>query len=243
MRILLVEDDQGLAEALQQSLQREGFVVDHVSRGKLALTALAVPSHDMLILDLGLPDMDGLTVLKELRAKKNNLPVIILTARDTIDNKVKGLDYGADDYLAKPFDMQELLARLRVIERRLGTASSAMITIEQVCLDTKAHKVFLLQASNTDELSEQSDGITSVNEKGPTEVHFSKKEFMVLKALMENAGRIQSREQIESKLYHWGEEVLSNAVEVHIHKLRKSLPNKFIKNVRGVGYIINQPQK
>jgi two-component system OmpR family response regulator len=230
MRILLVEDDQGLAEALQQSLVREGFVVDHVSRGKLALTALAVPSHDMVILDLGLPDLDGLLVLKEIRAKKNDLPVIILTARDSIDSKVKGLDYGADDYLAKPFNMQELLARLRVIERRLGTATSSLITIDRVSLDTKSHKVYLLECQGS---NEQQD----VNE-----VHFSKKEFMVLKALMENAGRIQSREQIESKLYQWGEEILSNAVEVHIHKLRKSLPNKFIQNVRGVGYIINHPQ-
>ncbi|TWX64565.1 response regulator transcription factor [Colwellia demingiae] len=249
MRILLVEDDQGLAEALQQSLVREGFVVDHLSRGKLALTALAVPSHDMVILDLGLPDIDGLVVLKEIRAKKNDLPVIILTARDSIDSKVKGLDYGADDYLAKPFDMQELLARLRVIERRLGTSSSSMITIDRVSLDTKAHKVFLLQCTSANELpfeqsneenSEQKDKVDAQN--SASEVHFSKKEFMVLKALMENAGRIQSREQIESKLYHWGEEVLSNAVEVHIHKLRKNLPNKFIQNVRGVGYIINHPQ-
>ena len=242
MRILLVEDDQGLAEALQQSLEREGFVIDHLSRGNQALTALAVPSHDMVILDLGLPDIDGLTVLKEIRAKKNNLPVIILTARDSIDSKVKGLDYGADDYLAKPFDMQELLARLRVIERRLGTASSSLITIDKVSLDTTAHKVFLQSCSNTNEVI-KGQTATKEEQQGASEIHFSKKEFMVLKALMENAGRIQSREQIESKLYHWGEEVLSNAVEVHIHKLRKSLPDKFIQNVRGVGYIINTPQK
>lgn len=253
MRILLVEDDQGLAEALQQSLVREGFIVDHLSKGKLAVTALAAPSHDMVILDLGLPDIDGLVVLKQIRATKNNLPVIILTARDSIDSKVKGLDYGADDYLAKPFDMQELLARLRVIERRLGTASSSMITIDRVSLDTKAHKVFLLQCASKNELifkqsnqvnnepnSERAGEMDAQN--GASEVHFSKKEFMVLKALMENSGRIQSREQIESKLYQWGEEVLSNAVEVHIHKLRKNLPNKFIQNVRGVGYIINHPQ-
>jgi len=237
MRILLVEDDQGLAEALQQSLQREGFVVDHVAQGKIALTALIVPSHDIVILDLGLPDIDGLDVLKEIRAKKKDLPVIILTARDSIDSKVKGLDYGADDYLAKPFDIQELLARLRVIERRLGTASSSIITIDQVSLDSKSHKVFVLESLDRSEKpSIQNDKLSA------TELHFSKKEFMVLKALMENAGRIQSREQIESKLYQWGEEVLSNAVEVHIHKLRKNLPNKFIQNVRGVGYIINPPQ-
>jgi len=241
MRILLVEDDQGLAEALQQSLQREGFVVDHVSKGRVALTALIVPSHDIVILDLGLPDIDGLDVLKEIRAKKKALPVIILTARDSIESKVKGLDFGADDYLAKPFDIQELLARLRVIERRLGTASSSIITIEQVSLDSKSHKVFLRQLASSDEQSSKQDKEQN-NQQNAVEVHFSKKEFMVLKVLMENAGRIQSREQIESKLYQWGEEVLSNAVEVHIHKLRKNLPDKFIQNVRGVGYIINPPQ-
>lgn len=223
MRILLVEDDLPLAKALQQSLQSEGFVVNHVNQGKLALSALSTPDQDMIILDLGLPDMDGLEVLKLLRNQKSSLPVIILTARDSIENKVKGLDYGADDYLVKPFEIQELMARLRVIERRLGTANSSLICIQNVKLDTFSHKVYV------------SDGST----KNEIEIHFSKKEFMVLKALMENAGRILSRDKIESKLYHWGEEVLSNAVEVHIHKLRKNLPEKFIQNVRGVGYIIN----
>ncbi len=129
MRILLVEDDLPLAEALQQSLQREGFVVNHVDCGQLALASLATPDHDMVILDLGLPDLDGTEVLKTLRTKKIQLPVVILTARDSIESKVQGLDLGADDYLAKPFEMPELLARLRVIERRLGTASSAIIEI------------------------------------------------------------------------------------------------------------------
>jgi two-component system OmpR family response regulator len=217
MRILLVEDDLPLAQALQHSLQREGFIVNHVNCGRLALVSLATPEHDMVILDLGLPDLDGTDILKMLRAKRNQLPVVILTARDSIESKVQGLDLGADDYLAKPFEMPELLARLRVIERRLGTASSAIIEIAQVKLDTRSHKVY----------------------NHSQQVNFSKKEFMVLKALMENANRILSREQIESKLYHWGEEVSSNAVEVHIHKLRKHLPDKFIENVRGVGYIIN----
>ena len=221
MRILLVEDDLPLATALQKSLQQEGFVVNHVNSGELALNALAAPDQDLVILDLGLPGINGLDVLKKIRDKKNQVPVLILTARDAIESKVQGLDYGADDYLVKPFDIQELLARLRVVERRIGTASSSLICIDKVKLDTNAHKIFVTK-----------DSIES-------EVFFSKKEFMVLKALMENAGRIQSREQIESKLYHWGEEVLSNAVEVHIHKLRKSLPDKFIQNVRGVGYIIN----
>ena len=223
MRILLVEDDLPLAKALQKSLQSEGFVVNHVNQGKLAINALSTPDQDMIILDLGLPDIDGLDVLKQLRNQKSSLPVIILTARDSVESKVKGLDYGADDYLVKPFEIQELMARLRVIERRLGTASSSLICVGQVKLDTFAHKVVVGESNANNEI----------------EIHFSKKEFMVLKALMENAGRILSREQIESKLYHWGEEVLSNAVEVHIHKLRKSLPEKFIQNVRGVGYIIN----
>jgi two-component system OmpR family response regulator len=227
MRILLVEDDIPLAKALQKSLQSEGFVVNHVNQGKLAINALSTPDQDMIILDLGLPDIDGLDVLKQLRNQKSPLPVIILTARDSIESKVKGLDYGADDYLVKPFEIQELMARLRVIERRLGTANSSLISVGPVKLDTFAHKVFVSDTNASDDPTNE------------IELHFSKKEFMVLKALMENAGRILSRGQIESKLYHWGEEVLSNAVEVHIHKLRKSLPDKFIQNVRGVGYIIN----
>lgn len=218
MRILLVEDDLPLAQALQQSLRHEGFVVNHVETGEGALTSLITQEHDMVILDLGLPDIDGLLVLKKLRAKKQTIPVIILTARDTIEQRVQGLDFGADDYLVKPFDINELLARLRVIERRLGTADTAIISLATVKIDTTAHKVFL---------SEE-------------ELTCSKKEYMVLKALMENAGRIQSREQIESRLYDWGEEVMSNAVEVHIHNLRKKLPNKFIQTVRGVGYTINK---
>ena len=223
MRILLVEDDMQLALGLQQSLRHEGFVINHVNNGQAALTALLIPEHDMVILDLGLPDIDGISVLKQLRDKKIMLPVIILTARDSIASKVEGLDYGADDYLAKPFDIHELLARLRVIERRIGTAQTSLITIvtdtkDQVSLDIAAHKV-------------------SVND---VELPLSKKEYMVLKALMENAGRIQSREQIESRLYDWGEEVASNAVEVHVHNLRKKLPEQFIKTVRGVGYTVNK---
>jgi len=217
MRILLVEDDLPLAEGLQVSLRYHDFVVDHVNKGKDALNALAFPDHDMVILDLGLPDIDGLEVLATVRKKKLSIPIIILTARDSIDQKVKGLDLGADDYLAKPFDINELIARLRVIERRLGTANSAIITINNVELDTLAHKARLNGA----------------------DLLLSKKEYMVLKVLMENAGRIQSRDQIESRLYEWGEEVASNAVEVHISNIRKKLPQKFINTIRGVGYTID----
>jgi DNA-binding response OmpR family regulator len=218
MRILLVEDDIPLAQGLQQSLRHDGFVINHVDNGKAAISALSVPDQDMVILDLGLPDIDGLEVLSCARDRKLDIPFIILTARDSLEDKVKGLDLGADDYLVKPFEITELLARLRVIERRLGTAKSALITCSQVTIDTAAHKVFIIDE----------------------EMSTSKKEYMVLKALMENAGRIQSRDQIESRLYEWGEEVASNAVEVHIHNLRKKLPNKFIQTVRGVGYTVNK---
>lgn len=218
MRILLVEDDIPLALGLQQSLRHEGFVVNHVNNGKTAISALSVSDQDLVILDLGLPDIDGLEVLKRTRDRKLGIPVIILTARDSLEDKVKGLDFGADDYLVKPFEISELLARLRVIERRLGTAKSALIICSDVAIDTAAHKILI-----KDE-----------------ELKTSKKEYMVLKALMENAGRIQSREQIESRLYEWGEEVASNAVEVHIHNLRKKLPEQFIKTVRGVGYTVNK---
>lgn len=218
MRLLLVEDDTQLAQGLQMSLRREGYVVNHVATGREALHTVSVGECDAVILDLGLPDMDGIAVLKKIRGTKNPLPVLVLTARDTLDDKIKGLDLGADDYIAKPFDMTELFARLRVIERRLGTVNTAIVRIGDVIIDTAAHRVL-------------------VNDH---EIELSRKEYMVLKALMEQAGRVQSREQLESKLYDWGEEVVSNAVEVHIHHLRKQLPEKFIKTVRGVGYSVSK---
>lgn len=218
MRLLLVEDDVQLAQGLQMSLRREGYVVNHVATGREALHTVSVGECDAVILDLGLPDMDGITVLKKIRGGTSPVPVLVLTARDTLDDKIKGLDLGADDYIAKPFDMTELFARLRVIERRLGTVNTAIVKIGDVTIDTAAHRVL-------------------VNDQ---EIEFSRKEYMVLKALMEQAGRIQSREQLESKLYDWGEEVVSNAVEVHIHHLRKQLPDKFIKTVRGVGYSVSK---
>ena len=218
MRLLLVEDDQSLAQGLVKALNFENFIVDHVALGKDALHVVASGEVDIVILDLGLPDMDGFEVLKKLRFTHKQLPVLVLTARVELDDRVHGLDLGADDYLAKPFDMPELVARLRVIERRLGTSFSNDITIKEVTLNTASH--------------------TLTYQEQPLDV--SRKEFMVLKALMENAGKIQTREQLESKLYAWGEEVASNAVEVHIHHLRKKLPTQFIKTIRGVGYIVNK---
>jgi DNA-binding response OmpR family regulator len=221
MRILLVEDDLPLANALHQSLRTEGFTANHVADAKSALLTVETNECDMLILDLGLPDLDGLALLKKIRQKNITLPVLILTARDSIEDKIKGLDQGADDYLSKPFDVNELIARLRVIERRLGTATSSTITVGTVSLDCASHE--LKVAGQITELS--------------------RKEFMLLKVLLEQTGRIQSRERLESKLYEWGEEVASNAVEVHIHHLRKKLPESFIKTIRGVGYSIKDNSK
>ncbi|KGJ95684.1 response regulator [Thalassotalea sp. ND16A] len=218
MRILLVEDDYKLAQDLQQSLRKAGLAVDHVSTGKEAMLALEHPETDAVILELSLPDIDGIEVLKKIRKQKLNVPVIILTVRGSIEHKVMGLDGGADDYLVKPFHMSELLARIRVIERRLGTATTSIIKIGPVELDTVAHSLKVVDHSS----------------------ELSKKEYMVLKVLMVNAGRILSREQIETHLYDWGEEIASNAIEVHIHNLRKKLPHQFIKTVRGVGYTVKK---
>ncbi len=218
MRVLLVEDDIALAQGLQQSLRREGYSIDCVHDGKSALSAASAGVNDLVILDLGLPDMDGLDVLKKLKSKSKQLPVLILTARDSSDDKVTGLDFGADDYLVKPFDMAELFARLRVIERRLGTVDSAIIELGAVKLDTKANLVAV-------------DGQT---------INLSRREYMIVKSLMENMGRIQSKQQLENKLYEWGEEVASNTIEVHVHHVRKKLPKDFITTVRGVGYIVSK---
>ena len=218
MRILIVEDDLQLAQGLQRSLRNEGYAANHVDNGARAILSVQTAECDIVILDLGLPDLDGLDVLKKIRQTKNNIPILILTARDSIDEKIHGLDLGADDYLAKPFEPSELFARIRVLERRLGTVNTSMIIIGDVALDTTGHQVQLNEVP----------------------LALSRKEYMVLKALMENAGRIQSREQLESKLYEWGEEVASNAVEVHVHHLRKKLPKDFIKTIRGIGYSVSK---
>lgn len=217
MRILLVEDDSSLAAGLQAALSREGFAVNHVGSGKLALAAVRAEVPDMVVLDLGLPDIDGLQVLAQLRETNRGLPVLLLTARDGAEDKVKGLDRGADDYLAKPFDMKELAARLRVIERRLSaTAATSRLNVGSVELDTAAHAVTVAAQ--------------------PLEL--PRREYMLLKALMESTGKVLTREALEGRLYSWGEEVSSNALEVHIHHLRKKLPEDFIKTVRGIGYTV-----
>jgi DNA-binding response OmpR family regulator len=219
MQILLVEDDVLLADGLRTALRREGFSVNHVATGRAALSAFSAEKPEIVILDLGLPDMDGLEVLAQLRTGEQGPQVLILTARDRIEDKVSGLDLGADDYLVKPFEMPELLARLRALERRTNTAQTSTISIGQVVLDTLTHKVSV-------------DG---------AELDLPRREYMLLKALMENPGRILSRESLEEKLYGWGEELASNSIEVHIHHLRKKIQTEFIKTVRGVGYTVSKP--
>ncbi len=219
MQILLVEDDTLLAEGIVGALSRAGFAVNWLETGKAAAAQVVAEPPDILLLDLGLPDMDGIDILKLVRHKKLPTQVLILTARDSTDAKVIGLDSGADDYLTKPFAVDELLARLRVLERRLGNASSSMITIGSLSLNTNQHQVLL-------------DG---------AELNLSRREYMLLKALVENVGVIQTREGLESKLYSWDDDIASNAVEVHIHNLRKKLPANFIKTLRGIGYMVPRP--
>lgn len=218
MQILLVEDDLSLADGLQNALKREGFAVNHVATGRMALQACNTDAPDIVILDLGLPDMSGLDVLKQLHGSETKPLVLVLTARDTTTDKVIGLDRGADDYMAKPFEMPELLARLRALERRISSAQSSEITIGGVKLDAKTHAVSV-------------DG---------RHIELPRREFMLLKTLMENPGRIQSRQSLEARLYSWGEEVSSNSIEVHIHHLRKKISPEFIKTIRGVGYTVSK---
>ncbi|WP_339672924.1 response regulator [Dasania marina] len=217
MQLLLVEDDHLLAKGLQQALAKQGHTVNAVATGEAALHVVSTEPPDIVILDLGLPDMDGISVLKRLRKKQADLPVLILTARNEMDDKIHGLDSGADDYLAKPFDMSELFARLRVLERRLTTHKTSVITVGDVSLDIQKNTVNFHAA----------------------EIELSRREYMLLKSLMENAGRVQTRDTLEARLYSWGEEVASNALEVHIHHLRKKFGVDFIKTIRGVGYKVN----
>lgn len=219
MHILLIEDDKALAENLAKALGAKGYVVNTVERGQHGLNALKTDVPDIIILDVGLPDMDGFTVLKRIREVNKELPVLLLTARDSLDAKVAGLDGGADDYLTKPFDMAELFARLRVLERRLSTTKTSAIIIGAVALDTAEASVTL---------------------NGKT-LELSRREFMLLRVLMENAGKVLTRASLESRLYSWGEEVSSNTVEVHVHHLRKKLGSDFIHTVRGVGYKVARP--
>ena len=216
MRLLLVEDDTMIGESIRLGLRQDGFVVDWAKDGAAAELALGSESYALLLLDLGLPRKSGLEVLKALRTNKNPISVLVLTARDSIANRVEGLDAGADDYLVKPFDLDELAARIRALLRRQSGRSESVVRCGDLTLNPATHQVQL----------------------GGKEITLSAKEFSVLHALVDRAGAILSRVQLEQHLYGWNEEIESNAIEVHIHNLRKKLGGEFIRNVRGVGYTV-----
>lgn len=216
MRILLVEDDDLLGSAVQAGLEQAGYTVDWLQDGRLASDALGDEEPDLLVLDIGLPGKDGLRILNELRGRGSNLPVLVLTARDTIDDRIIGLDAGADDYLVKPFDLGELRARLRAITRRRGGRATPLVEHAGIVFDPAARTLAV-------------DG---------EYVALSAKALAIIEALLERPGMPLSRERLEQLLYGWGEGVESNAVEVHIHHLRKKLGKERIRTIRGLGYMI-----
>lgn len=216
MRILLAEDDPLLGDGVRAGLLQAGFAVDWVTDGEDARLALAGEPYDAVLLDLGLPKADGLAVLRELRAARNPVPVLILTARDALADRVAGLDAGADDYLVKPFALAELQARLRALLRRSKGVVDPVIRHGRIALDPAARTVTL-------------DGAP---------VELSAREFATLQELLVNAGRVLSRSRLEEKLYGWGEEIESNAVEVYVHHLRRKLYPELIQTIRGVGYLV-----
>ncbi|WP_347929828.1 response regulator transcription factor [Pseudomonas helvetica] len=219
MRILLVEDDPMIGEAIQGALKDASYAADWVNNGLTALTALDTQHYDLVLLDLGLPGKDGLAVLSSIRARNNGVPLLIITARDSLDDRLRGLDGGADDYLLKPFDMAELLARMRAVLRRKGGSALPVFSNGVVSLDP-----ILKQAST---------------EENP-EVQLSSREFSLLQALLIRPGAILSRSDLEDRIYGWGNEVESNAVEFLIHALRRKLGSHVIKNVRGMGWMVSK---
>ena len=214
MRLLLVEDDPMIGASVQRGLRQEGHTVDWVRDGAAAELAVANGVHEMILLDLGLPRKSGLDLLAGLRRKGVALPVLVITARDSVADRVKGLDAGADDYLVKPFDLDELSARIRALTRRHGGRASPLIEHGPLTLNPATHEVALAGQP----------------------VNLSGREFALLQALLEQPGVPLSRAQLEDRIYGWNEEIESNAVEVYIHSLRRKLGAEWIKNVRGVGY-------
>jgi len=219
MRILLAEDDPMLGDGLRAGLRQQGFQVDWVRDGQAAERELTQGEYQAAVLDLGLPLKDGLDVLQTLRGRKNGTPVLVLTARDAVPDRIKGLDLGADDYVLKPVDLFELNARLRSLVRRAHGQTQDVLTCGELELNLSARQVTL----------------------GGQPVTLSTREFELLHALMLSVGRVLSREQLEQQLYSWGHEVESNAVEVHIHHLRKKLRPDLIQTVRGIGYTLMRP--
>ena len=216
MRILLVEDDPQLGDGLTVGLRQAGFAVDWVKDGNAADHALHAESFDLVVLDLGLPRLSGMEVLSRARQRGQAMPILILTARDATGDKVSGLDAGADDYLVKPIDLDELTARLRALARRSAGRAAPLLSHGDLALDPAAHVVTLAGQP----------------------VELSSREFSLLQMLLENTGRVLSRTQLEQSLYGWRDEPDSNALEVHIHHLRKKLGSDLIRTLRGVGYTI-----
>jgi len=218
MRVLLAEDDNLLGDGVRAGLKQAGFAVDWVQDGQAAKLALETEEYALMVLDLGLPKLSGTDVLKWLRGINSTLPVLVLTARDTVVDRVIGLNAGADDYLIKPFDLDELIARLNALLRR--SAGQVTLTLQhgEIELTPSSHQV----------------------SKHGQIVELSAREFTLLHELLLHIGRVQSREQLEQHLYGWGEEVESNSVEVHIHHLRKKLGSGLIRTLRGVGYVIDK---
>ncbi|MCK9285696.1 MAG: response regulator transcription factor [Rhodocyclaceae bacterium] len=214
MRILIVEDDRLLGEGILAGLRQAGFQPDWVRDGLVAWNALQAEPFAAAVLDLGLPRLSGLDLLQRLRASGSALPVLVLTARDTAEDVIKGLDSGADDYMVKPFDLGELAARLRALVRRAAGSATPVLEHGELRLDPAAHSV-------------EFRGIP---------VELSAREFALLHELMLNAGKVLTRAQLETKLYPWGEELESNAIEVHVHHLRRKLAPELIRTLRGIGY-------
>lgn len=219
MRLLLVEDDELLGDGIQAGLTQDGYTVDWVQDGRTALDVLRREEFGLVVLDIGLPYRSGLDVLRCLRKVGSTVPLLLLTARDALEDRVEGLDAGADDYLIKPFDLPELLARLRALRRRRAGRPSNTIVHGELVLDPTTH------------------GVSLHGEP----VLLSRREFALLTALLENRGRVLSKERLEDSLYGWEGEVESNALEVHVHHLRRKLGNELIRTVRGVGYTILDP--
>ncbi len=220
MRLLLVEDDRMIGESLRGALRQCGYAVDWVRDGRAADGTLSSERFDLVLLDLGLPQRDGMEVLQALRARGDRTPVIVLTARDALACRVQGLDSGADDYVVKPFELDELLARMRAVVRRKSGRAEPAIEVGGVMLDPSTHEV-------------SRDGVP---------LALSAREYSVLEALMLRPGAILSRAQLEDRLYGWGEELESNAISVYVHQLRRKLGEGFIHTVRGVGYYVGEPK-
>ena len=216
MRLLLVEDDPMIGEAVRDLLRAEGYAVDWANDGDMADAALATQAYDLVLLDLGLPRRDGLAVLRDLRSRKDRTPVLIATARDGVAQRVQGLDAGADDYVLKPYDLEELLARIRALLRRAAGRAEPVYEHHGISV-TPATREVLVQGRP---------------------VSLSAREWAVLEALIARPGTVLSRQQLEDKLYGWGGEISSNAVEVYVHGLRKKLGAHLVLNVRGLGYMV-----